>query len=277
MTISAALGTLPPNLPLREAQLLLAYTLGQTREWVIAHPEATLTPEQQSRFTNLTARATNGVPLPYLLGHWEFFGLDFIVTPDVLIPRPETELLVERALHSISNSPNAKRLVLDVGTGSGIIAVTLATKLPHAQITAVDISPAALAVARANAQRHGVADRITFIESDLLSTGHSPRSPFDLIVANLPYIPTADLPSLAVAQHEPTLALDGGPDGLSLIKRLLADVPAILAPGGTILLEIEYRQGTAVSALAQSAFPNTLVNIHQDLAGLDRLIEIEHK
>lgn len=282
MTVSAALANLPPNLPLREAHLLLALVLGQTREWVIAHPEQPLTSEQQSHFTELTTQAASGVPLPYLLGHWEFFGLDFVVTPDVLIPRPETELIVELALRSISNSPNSR--ILDIGTGSGIIAVTLAVKLPHTNISAVDISPAALAVAQANARHHNVADRITFIESDLLSTlakhpeqsewATAPLSTFDLILANLPYIPTDDLHSLTVAKHEPTLALDGGPDGLTLIRRLLADAPRCLAPGGTILLEIEYRQGEAVKEIAQAAFPNSPITVHKDLSGLDRVVEI---
>ena len=267
-------------IPQREAQLLLAHVLDKPREWVIAHPEQSLTPEQQTRFTDLTTQAANGVPLPYLLGHWEFFGLDFVVTPDVLIPRPETELLVEksqisgtaREQHAKSQNPK----IVDVGTGSGIIAVTLAIKLPLAQLTATDISPAALAVAQTNAQRHHVADRITFIESDLLSA--SPflinHLTFDIILANLPYIPSNDLVSLAVTQHEPALALDGGPDGLGLIRRLLTEAPRLLAPGGRILLEIEYRQGAAVSALARNIFPTAQVQVHQDLAGLDRVVEV---
>jgi len=263
----------------RESSLLLAHALGKSREWVIAHPEAELTPEQRERYTALIAQAANGMPLPYLLGHWGFFGLDFLVTPDVLIPRPETELLVERAIAKLQfQIPNSK--LVDIGTGSGIIAVALAAKLPQAHITAADISPAALAVAKTNAEKHSVADRITFVHSDLLSSfitrpqqGVHPSS-FDLIVANLPYVPSADLDTLPVAKHEPRLALDGGPDGLRLIRRLLADAPKVLAPVGAILLEIEYRQGEAVAALAREAFPNAVVKVHKDLAGLDRAIEI---
>jgi release factor glutamine methyltransferase len=259
----------------RTAEHLLAHVLNKPREWVIAHPEHSLTPEQQTRFTDLTTQAANGIPLPYLLGHWEFFGLDFVVTPDVLIPRPETELLVEKVIQKSQISKTQNPKIADVGTGSGIIAITLATKLPHAHITATDISPAALAVAQSNAQRHHVADRITFVESDLLASPTSIHSlSFDIICANLPYIPSNDLASLAVAQHEPILALDGGPDGLSLIRRLLTQAPPILAPGGRILLEIEYRQGVAVAALARNSFPTAQVHVHQDLAGLDRVVEI---
>lgn len=259
---------------------LLAHVLGQSREWVIAHPEAELTPDQRNRFENLVAQAERGVPLPYLLGHWEFFGLDFIVTPAVLIPRPETELLVERALilaNQQSTISNQQPAILDVGTGSGIIAVTLAVKLPEAQVAAIDISPAALAIAKANAERHGVSDRVQFIEADLLSPlfiVHCHHCSFNIICANLPYIPSADLAPLDVAKHEPTLALDGGPDGLALIRRLLADAPKVLAPNGAILLEIEYRQGEAVTALARETFPNVNVTVHKDLAGLDRVAEI---
>lgn len=276
-TIRLALSHTSTPLPPRELQLLLAHVLNQSREWVIAHSEVELTPDQLERFKSLVAQAERGVPLPYLLGHWEFFGLDFIVTPAVLIPRPETELLVERAIilasqQSAISNPQSK--ILDVGTGSGIIAVTLATKLPNAQITATDLSPAALAIAKANADQHNVADRIQFIEADLLLPLFILHCSFDIVCANLPYIPSADLATLDVVKHEPTLALDGGPDGLNLIRRLLTDAPQLLAPNGAILLEIEYRQGEAVSALAREVFPGASITVHKDLAGLDRVVEI---
>ncbi len=254
------------HIPPRETQLLLAHVLGRPREWVIAHPDTPLTLEQTDRYHALLARAEAGVPLPYLLGHWEFFGLDFQVTPAVLIPRPETELLVELAL---KRRPQA---IADVGTGSGIIAITLAVKLSGAQVVASDLSPEALAVASANAKQHNVTERITFLQSELLESYSAQR--FDLICANLPYIPAGDLENLEVARHEPRLALDGGPDGLSLIRRLLTQAPRQLAPGGRVLLEIEYRQGQAVGALAREAFPGADIHIHQDLAGLDRVVEI---
>src|SRR3990172_232488 len=274
---SSTLASIKPSVrsdvPPRITTLLLAHVLGKSREWVIGHAEVELTTEQHERFSALAAQAANGTPLPYLLGEWEFFGLNFKVTPDVLIPRPETELLVEKALQT-SKSQNPNFQIVDVGTGSGIIAVALAVKLPYAHVTATDISPATLAVATANAEMYDVADRITFIQSDLLSSFIVHRSSFDIIVANLPYIPSADLDTLAVAKHEPRLALNGGPDGLSLIRRLLTDAPKVLEPGGTALLEIEHRQGEAVSALARKAFPDAQVEVHEDLAGLDRVVEI---
>jgi len=254
------------RVPPREAHLLLAHVLGKTREWVMAHADAPLTPTQTEEYQALIAQAEQGVPLPYLLGHWEFFGLDFKVSPAVLIPRPETELLVERALLY------KPQRVADVGTGSGIIGVTLAVKLPQARIVASDGSAEALAVAKANAEHQGVSERITFIESDLLES--YPPQPFDLICANLPYIPSADLNGLAVAEHEPRLALDGGADGLDLIRRLVDQAKDFLTASGRLLLEIEYRQGQSGAALAQATFPKARIQVHKDLSGLDRLIEV---
>ncbi len=266
-----------PSLPRREAELLLAHVTGNSREWIIAHPEAELAAEQRHQFESLAARAAAGTPLPYLLGHWEFFGLDFRITPHVLIPRPETELLVETALNLARNSnfkiQNSK--LLDVGTGSGIIAVTLAIKLPAAQIIATDNSAAALAVAKTNAEAHGVADRITFIQSDLLSAFRISHSAFDLVCANLPYIATAELEALAVARHEPGAALDGGPDGLRLIEPLLAAAPARLNPGGALLAEIAAGQGPAAFALARRYFPEAKCEVRADLAKKDRLLVIQ--
>jgi len=262
----------------REAALLLAHVLGRTREWVLAHPEAELTPEQSERFSRLMEQAERGAPLPYLLGQWEFFGLSFKVTPDVLIPRPETELLVEKALEKIPNlrhSPQKAResqnpKIVDVGTGSGIIAVTLAVKLPHAHIAATDVSAAALEVARANAVAHGAGDRVQFIQGDLLEgVGKE-----NLICANLPYISTAELATLPVAKHEPTLALDGGPDGMRVVERLLATASKHLLQGGALLAELGATQGEAAATLARHYFPLARVEVHKDLAGLDRLLEI---
>jgi release factor glutamine methyltransferase len=227
-----------------------------------------------------------------VLGRWEFFGLDFVVTPDVLIPRPETELLVEQALEWWRNSkseirnallcrnPKSEiRNALDVGTGSGCIAIALAVHVPELHITATDISSAALVVARANAQKHGVADRIQFLQADLLnvprSTCHVERC--DLIVANLPYIPTGTLKTLEVYGKEPSLALDGGPDGLAFIRRLLQDAPGHLTPGGRVLLEIEASQGEAVRTLGRTIFPDAEVDILPDLAGHDRVLRIQLK
>jgi release factor glutamine methyltransferase len=222
-------------------------------------------------------RLEGGQPLPYILGGWEFFGLPFRVTPDVLIPRPETELMVEHAMAWLRNKLNVERRklnVADIGTGSGCIAISLAVNVPEIQVTATDISPAALVVAQQNAERLKVAEQIDFVEADLVPDSLSPSS-FSLIVANLPYIPTSTLHRLPIFGREPALALDGGADGLALIRRLLAKAPALLAPGGMLLLEIEASQGAAVLSLARQAFGQAENHLHQDLAGHDRLLEIQ--
>ncbi len=243
-----------------------------------------------------------------MLGHWEFFWLDFIVTPDVLIPRPETELLIEFALAHARAHPNLACRFIDIGTGSGIIPVTLATRLPTAQFLATDISPAALRIARLNAERHHVADRIRFVECDLLpmvdggqwtvDSGRWMGSGFtvnrqssivnrqssivnhqskivNIITANLPYIPSETLRELPIFGKEPTIALDGGADGLEVIRRLLDRLAATRLGLGRILLEIENRQGAAVAALAREKFPGADIQIKKDLAGRDRLAIVE--
>jgi release factor glutamine methyltransferase len=259
--------------PSLDAQIILAHILGVKRAWVLAHPEAVLSPQQEQSLNENLRRLESGEPLPYVLGHWEFYGLDFVVGPAVLIPRPETELLVEQALAWLRSHPaRAERLAVDVGSGSGCIAISLAAHTPDLRVIAADVSSSALEIARQNAHRHGVAGQIDFCQADLLP--QAAGQPFDLICANLPYIPSAALPGLAVARAEPRLALDGGPDGLALIRRLLAQAQACLAPGGLILLEIEASQGQAAVALAQAAFPSAQVALHQDLAGLERLVEI---
>ena len=272
---------LPGETPALDAQVLLAHVLGKNRAWVMAHPEAQLTPEQESALETAIAQRQAGTPLPYILGEWEFFGLDFEVTPDVLIPRPETELLIETALAWLRTHPQHVYRFLDVGTGSGCIAVTLAVHVPRARIVATDISPAALAVAFGNAVKHGVEERIDFVEADLLPvdngqwTTDGGLSTINLIAANLPYIPDETLIELDVYTHEPALALDGGPDGLDLIRRLLALIAGKMDAGSLVLFEIENRQGAAAHLLARAAFPNAEIFIKKDLAGHDRLLVIE--
>ncbi len=276
-----------------DAQLLLAHILGVTRTWVLAHPEAILSAEQLSDLEAGARRLEAGEPLPYLLGHWEFFGLDFIVTPAVLIPRPETELIVEQALNWLearfgTRDVSACRAV-DVGCGSGCVAIALVANFLSLHVTAVDLFSQALEVARRNVERHGLAGRVTLAQADLLP----PQPPvFDLICANLPYIPSAKLDDLPVARWEPRSALDGGPDGLALIRRLLqqaagrlaerSSAPVFGAGGGLLLLEIESSQGAAAALLARQAFSRweeqggeVQVNVLPDLAGLDRLVRVE--
>jgi release factor glutamine methyltransferase len=276
--------------PSLDAQVLVSHILGQSRAWVIAHPEAELNSAAEEELAASLSRLEAGVPLPYVIGHWEFYGLDLLVTPDVLIPRPETELLVAQALDWLSRQPPGQSAV-DIGAGSGCIGIALAVHSPSLHITAIDRSAAALKVAQANAERHHVAERMTFIESNLLQVVESTRlkgqgpagaetfdfqpSTFNLLVANLPYIPSGDLSGLAVARGEPRLALDGGADGLALIRRLLIQAPPWLKPDGLILLEIEERQGPAALQLAHAAFPAAAAAVLADLSGRPRLLRIE--
>ncbi len=262
--------------PALDASVLMAHILNKPRTWVMAHPELELTEEQQKNLDDSLARLERGESFPYVLGHWEFFGLDFEVTPDVLIPRPETELLVEKAIAWLQKSP-VRRRVADVGTGSGAIAVSLAVNIPDAHVLATDISHKALEVAQKNAINFGVINQIDFVQCDLLPS-HLESLPtelhFDLICANLPYIPTATLYKLSIFGREPTLALDGGADGLDIIRRLLNIAPEWLAPNGMILVEIESTRGIQTLNLACELFPEANIHLHQDLAGQDRLLEI---
>ena len=257
--------------PYLDAQVLLSHILGQRRAWILAHPDPCLTPAQHENLTQALDRLESGVPLPYVLGHWEFYTLDFILTPDVLIPRPETELLVEKALAWLQRHP-ARRNCADIGTGSGCIAITLAKHIPDAKILATDISFKALQVAQQNAHKHGLGPQISFLGDDLLA---GVEGTFDVVCANLPYIPTPTLKTLAVYGREPTQALDGGPTGLTLIQALMAAVPRNLAPGGLLLLEIDSSHGPAAKQLAQGIFPKADVQLHADLAGHDRILAVQ--
>jgi release factor glutamine methyltransferase len=264
------------DMPGLDVQVLLARLLDRPRSWVLAHPEATLTLIQSAALEALVARLEGGEPLPYILGTREFFGLEFEVTPEVLIPRPETELLVERAIAWLRKlEPGSREVrVMDVGTGSGCIAISLAVNVPGLFITATDISPTAVKVACCNAEKMNVSGCITFLEADLFSNPLIPDS-FFLIVANLPYIPTKTLYKIPVYGHEPTLALDGGSDGLDLIRRILIEIPDRLTSAGLLLMEIGASEGPAVLSLAVDAFPKARIQLHKDLAGHDRLLELQ--
>jgi release factor glutamine methyltransferase len=259
--------------PRLDAELILAHLLGVNRAAVLARPDRRLTPKELTQFRDLINRRGAREPLAYVVGQREFYGLEFAVTRHVLVPRPETELLVERALWLARRLPPVLGIA-DVGAGSGAIAVTLAVHLPQATIYALDESEEALAVTAQNARRHDVYGRLRCLRGDLLEplAGRQVR----LITANLPYVTTAEWEQLApeIRDYEPRAALDGGADGLSLIHRLLATAGGYLADGGALLLEIGAGQGPAVSRLARTSFPLAAVNLHQDYAGLDRILEI---
>jgi release factor glutamine methyltransferase len=250
------------------------HVLGHDRAWLYAHPEQPLDADRAAQFFALVAQRTAGTPTQYLTGKQEFWGLEFEVTRDVLIPRPETEHVIEVALSRLGESRrNSSLLVCDIGTGSGCIAVALAKELPNARIFATDISSAALAVARRNAERHGVAGRIAFVECDLLDKVRD-QSPFDLIVSNPPYVARNDAPSLPidVRDHEPAIALFAGDDGLALYPLLIAQAGKRLKPGGLLALELGLGLFEPVSELLDAAHGWTRVSATQDLAGIVRVI-----
>ncbi len=286
--------------PALDASVLIGSIIKKPRTWVMAHPDLTLTGEQQTDLNTALERLERGESFPYVIGHWEFFGLDFEVTPDVLIPRPETELLVEKAIVWLQASrerhPSSPLRIADVGTGSGAIAITLAMHVPDAYILATDISLPALQIARRNADKFDVRRHIDFVNCDLLpphsafgtplpkpalseaeglGAGIGVTKPFDLICANLPYIPTETLRNLKVFGREPIVALDGGQDGLDLFKRLLQVAPGWLAPNGMMLLEIEASLGMKALSLAYDSFSSAAISLHKDLAGYDRLLQIK--
>ena len=257
--------------PYQASLILLAHVLQKTKTWVLAHPETHLNPDQKTQLEALVQRLQAGEPLPYLTGKQAFFGLDFAVSPAVLIPRPETELLVEEALNWLDGHPGATH-ALDVGTGSGCIAVSLATRKPWLSINATDLSAEALKLAEQNAETNHVRDQIMFEQADLMP---SVDQSFDLVCANLPYIPTNKLEEVNTLGFEPTLALDGGVDGLRLIRKLLELLPSRINAPALILLETEATLGAETLALANQTFPRADVRLLPDLAGRDRLVRIE--
>ena len=268
------------------AELLLMHTLGQDRAWLYAHPEHELENATREQYFSLIARRANGVPTQHLTGHQEFWGLDFEVTPAVLIPRPETEHVIEVALERLgigvdASSSRCKETfrLADVGTGSGCIAIALAHELPAAQIVATDVSAAALEVARCNAARHAVSSRIEFVECNLLdfllrgsgTTGHE-SSIFDLIASNPPYIGRAEAATLPreVREHEPAVALFGGEIGTEIYAPLVAQAATLLKPGGTLVLELGHNSTEHVSPLLDR--PQWVhAAITNDLAGIARV------
>ena len=259
--------------PRREAGSLLSFVIAKDRTFLISHSEDLVAPEDLKRFRDVVTRRAAGEPLQYITGVQDFFGREFRVTPDVLIPRPETELLVEAALKVIANKPTP--MICDVGTGSGCIAVTLLCERRDAHAITVDISPAALEVAAQNARRHGVEERIVFKVSDCFE---AVDSKFDLIVSNPPYVSGDALPGLQreVRDHEPLVALSPGGDGLSVIRRLVEDGPAFLNKSGYLIMEIGFDQSEKIQGLIDSKIWQ-LLEIRPDLQGIPRIVVVEKR
>ncbi|HEV7969185.1 MAG TPA: peptide chain release factor N(5)-glutamine methyltransferase [Candidatus Acidoferrales bacterium] len=276
------------------AELLLMHALERDRAWLYAHPDGKLDARTREQYLSLIARRASGVPTQHLIGHQEFWGLDFAVTPDVLIPRPETEHVIETALERLGiasdkGAPHRGRQfrIADVGTGSGCIAIALAQELPAALVVATDISAAALEVARRNAARHGVISRIDFVESNLLDTlqhqsrvtGHTSHAfrasrsqHLDLIVSNPPYIGRQEAATLPreVREREPAIALFGGETGVEIYAPLIVQAATLLKPGGILVLELGHHSADHVSRLLGAPEWNR-VAITNDLAGIPRV------
>jgi release factor glutamine methyltransferase len=276
------------------AEVLLLHVLDRDRAWLYTHSDAPIDPARSEEFFALIERRASGEPTQYLTGQQEFWGLAFKVTPAVLIPRPETEHLVEVALERLgprgikidlaTGRPAPPLKVADVGTGSGCLAVTLAYELPHATIFATDISRAALEVARRNAGRHGVSDRIRFIQADLLGDPDEPHitdrpsRPFDLIVSNPPYVSPNEVGLLEreVRDYEPRTALIGGATGVEIYARLVEQAARFLAHRGIFVVELGYGAADSVRRMLEGQTPFTDIRITDDLAGIPRVLSAEH-
>ncbi|MFB3065458.1 MAG: peptide chain release factor N(5)-glutamine methyltransferase [Planctomycetota bacterium] len=259
------LGERGSDSPRLDAELLLAHVLGTERLQLYLDPARKPAAAEVDAYRALVRRRGAGEPVAHLTGKKEFYGLEFEVTTDVLVPRPETELLVDRA-----RALGGARL-LDVGTGSGCVAIACAVRLPEARVTATDVSQAALEVAQRNAERHGVAERIDFRQGDLFAPvdAMDTSARFDLILSNPPYVATGE--TVETAGKEPDVALFAGPQGTEILERLLDAAPEHLAPGGTLLMEIGEDQAGFVEGRARASFGS--VTIHADLAGLPRMLE----
>ena len=249
-----------------EAELLLKYALKISRTQLYLDLDHELSPQQEQTFWRLVERRLSGEPTAYTTTHHEFYGLDFYVDPRVLIPRPESELLVEVALGLAQNHPLST--IADIGTGCGAIAISLALELPKTRIYATDISAPALEVAILNCQKHGVIDRVHLLHGDMLDPL---LEPVDLIIANLPYVKESEI---AGVKFEPRLALDGGSDGTERVRQLCRQAGGKLSAGGSLLLEIGRGQRGAVTALLNTLFPNGGIEVVPDLSGIDRVISL---
>jgi len=260
--------------PRREAASLKEFVIQSDRTFLLSHPEHVLTAMQEDHFRRSVSRRADREPLQYITGQQDFFGLDFEVTKDVLIPRPETELLVETALKLLDAAKAP--LICDIGTGSGCIAVALVREMPRASAIGIDLSEAALKVAQRNATRHSVAQRTAFLIADCFSALKPGQIRFDLIVSNPPYVAGSAWEGLQreVRDHEPRLALVSGSDGLVMIRRLLTESAAFLKLGGQLLIEIGFDQSAAVERLINQSLWR-LLDIHQDLQRIPRIVALE--
>ena len=252
--------------PALESEILLRHVLAIDRAGLYSDLDRELNQRQEKVLNQLLERRRRGEPSAYITGHRDFYGLEFIVNHDVLIPRPETELLVDLALQ-LAKDNNIKKIA-DIGTGCGAIAISLAKGLPQATIFATDISKEVLEIARQNCLRHGVAERVILLGGDLLKPL---EKPVDMIAANLPYVREGDLP---LHGYEPRVALDGGKDGLDKIKNLCRQVGRKLNRGGYLLLEIGQGQAEMVVDILCKAFPATSIEVHKDLAGIERVVSL---
>ncbi|MDD5038574.1 MAG: peptide chain release factor N(5)-glutamine methyltransferase [Dehalococcoidales bacterium] len=257
--------------PSLECELLLRHTLKISRVQLYLELENELGPEEEKVFWQLIKRRLNHEPTAYIMEHREFYGLDFYIEPGVLIPRPETELLVGKAIELVQTQPVST--IADIGTGCGAIAISLALNLPQVKIYATDISTLALKVTLSNCQRHQVVDRICLLEGDMLAPL---PEPVDLIIANLPYVMESELPSINTLGFEPLLALNGGSDGLEKIRQLCTQVSNNdgLRTGGSLLLEIGKGQRRALTAFLHALFPSAKIDVVPDLNGIDRMLSL---
>jgi release factor glutamine methyltransferase len=254
--------------PRRDAELILAHVLGCDPTALLTHPERPLSAKEAEQFETLLRRRLASEPVQYLTGEQEFFGLLFEVSPDVLIPRPETEHLVEAVLERFNREANPR--IVDVGTGSGAIAVAIAHAIPRSRVTAVDLYPAALEIARRNAERHGVIDRVTLLQSDLLAAARSTK--FDVVVSNPPYIADGEVLEVQVANYEPRPALFAGPTGLEVYERLIPQASTILKPRGWLMMEIGFGQQPALQTLLGGW---SKVSFVPDLQGIARVVQAQ--
>jgi release factor glutamine methyltransferase len=254
---------------LLECQLLLRRASGISQVQLYLDLDRELDSEEEAAFWRLVERRLSGEPMAYIRGHREFYGLDFSVEPGVLIPRPESELLVEQAIKLAEDG--AVSAVAEIGTGCGAVAISLALHLPLAKIYATDISTSALKIARFNCEKHRVADRVCLLRGNML---HPLPEPVDIIIANLPYVREAELPQVSSAGFEPLLALNGGVDGLDKIRQLCGQAGDRLCPQGSLLLEIGQGQATAVTALLSRLFPSAEIEVTPDLSGIERVVRV---